>query len=128
MAKQKQQSSGKDQNTEQMQQKDGTPGQQQAGQSQKQGAQRQTQGGQSEVQGEGNYTAAKQYDDAQRKFVESGQVEQAARDAEPRSQQEAEEMKAAEREGRSHAKEEDPQLRGGGNPDADGTPRDSQNH
>lgn len=66
------------------------------------------------VQGEGNYEAAKEYDDAQRKFVESGKVDAAARAAKPKSAAEAEEMKRAEKVGRSHAKEEDPALKKGG--------------
>lgn len=114
MAAQKQDQSGSSQQQggksgdQQMDQKGGKPGQQ---------------GEQSQVQGEGNYTAAKEYDDAQRRFVESGRVEQAARDAEPKSQEEADQMKAAEREGRSHAKDEDPQLR---RPGGDLKPRDDQ--
>ena len=78
---------------------------------QKGGKSSQQQGGQ--VQGEGNYEAAKRYDDAQREFVKSGRVEQAARDAAPRSPQEAESMKRAEQEGKRHAKDEDPSVRGG---------------
>lgn len=35
----------------------------------------------SEIQGEGNYTAAKEYDDATRNFVKSGKVDKAAQDA-----------------------------------------------
>ena len=65
----------------------------------------------SKVQGEGNYEAAKEYDDAQRKFVQSGKVDAAARAAKPKSPAEAEEMKRAEEAGRSHAKEEDPAVR-----------------
>ena len=64
-----------------------------------------------QVQGEGNYEAAKQYDDAQRKFVKSGQVEKAARDASPKSTAEEEEMRRAEEKGRRHAKEEDPNVK-----------------
>ncbi len=64
------------------------------------------------VQGEGNYDAAKEYDDAQRKFVQSGKVDAAARAAKPQSPAEAEEMKRAEEIGRSHAKEEDPAVKG----------------
>jgi len=64
-----------------------------------------------EVQGEGNYKAAEEYDEAQRKFVKSGKVDQAARDAEPKSKAEAEEMQRAEEAGRSHAKEEDPAVK-----------------
>lgn len=57
--------------------------------------------------GEGNYKASKQYNDATKDFVESGKVEGAARDAEPRNQQEAREMREAEKEGKSHAKDGD---------------------
>ena len=32
-----------------------------------------------QIQGEGNYEAAKEYDEAQRKFVKSGKVDAAAR-------------------------------------------------
>jgi hypothetical protein len=67
-----------------------------------------------QVQGEGNYEAAKEYDDAQRKFVESGKVDAAAQAAKPKSKAEEEDMKRAEEVGRSHAKEEDPAVRGGG--------------
>ncbi|MEK4032705.1 hypothetical protein WOC76_02745 [Methylocystis sp. IM3] len=56
-------------------------------------------------EGEGNRTAAKQYNEAQRKFVESGKVERAAKDAEHALEtEEAEALKRAEEEGRSHAK------------------------
>ncbi|CAJ0889979.1 hypothetical protein AMST5_04007 [freshwater sediment metagenome] len=56
-------------------------------------------------EGEGNRTAAKQYNDAQRKFVESGKVEPAAKDAEHAlDTDEAEELKRAEEKGRSHAR------------------------
>lgn len=54
--------------------------------------------------GEGNYKASKQYNDATKQFVESGKVEDAARDAEPRNQQEQREMREAEKAGKSHAK------------------------
>ncbi len=56
-------------------------------------------------EGEGNRTAAKRYNDAQRKFVESGRVEPAAKDAEHALEtDEAEELKRAEEKGRSHAR------------------------
>ncbi len=56
-------------------------------------------------EGEGNRTAAKQYNEAQRTFVESGKVERAAKDAEHALEtEEAEALKRAEEEGRSHAK------------------------
>jgi hypothetical protein len=63
-----------------------------------------------ELQGEGNYVAGRRYDEAQRRFVESGQVDDAARKAKPQNTREAEELDAAEQEGRSHAKGEDPAL------------------
>ena len=55
--------------------------------------------------GEGNYKASKEYNDATKKFVDSGKVDQAARDAEPKNQQEASEMQKAEQAGKSHAKD-----------------------
>lgn len=66
-----------------------------------------------ELQGEGNYVAGRRYDEAQREFVESGRVDEAARRAPPQNTREAEEMDAAEQEGRSRAKGEDPALRRG---------------
>ena len=46
--------------------------------------------------GEGNYEATRQYNRATKRFVESGRVERAARDAAPRSPEEAAEMRRAE--------------------------------
>jgi len=46
--------------------------------------------------GEGNYEATRQYNRATKKFVESGRVERAARDAAPRSAEEATGMERAE--------------------------------
>ena len=66
--------------------------------------------GQQNVHGEGNYQASRDYNERTKRFVESGQVEQAARDAEPDSEAEALQMAAAEAEGKRHAKEEDPAL------------------
>jgi hypothetical protein len=40
-----------------------------------------------------------------------GKVEEAARDAEPKSEEERQEMEEAERIGKQHAKGEDPALR-----------------
>jgi len=56
------------------------------------------------VQGEGNYKAARKFNEAERKFVESGQVLPAARAAAPKSEAERQEMLAAEREGKRRAK------------------------
>ena len=66
--------------------------------------------GQQNVHGEGNYQATRDYNERTKRFVESGQVEQAARDAAPGSEAEALQMAAAEAEGKRHAKEEDPAL------------------
>ena len=62
------------------------------------------------VEGEGSYTGSKDYNERTKKFVDSGKVEQAAKDAKPKSKQEAHEMQKAERIGKQHAKEEDPAL------------------
>ena len=62
------------------------------------------------VHGEGNYEASRKYNEATKKFVESGRVEQAARDAAPASDADALQMTAAEAEGKRHAREEDPAL------------------
>jgi hypothetical protein len=66
-----------------------------------------------DIQGEGNYDATRRYDKATTDFVQSGKVDQAARDARPKNEAEAEAMKKAEQEGKSHAKGEDPALRKG---------------
>jgi hypothetical protein len=63
------------------------------------------------VEGEGSYTGSKDYNERTKKFVDSGKVDQAAKDAEPKSEQEAHEMQKAERIGKQHAKGEDPALK-----------------
>jgi hypothetical protein len=63
------------------------------------------------VQGEGDYESAKKFDDAEASFAKSGRVDQAARDAEPKSQAEADEMTKAENAGRSRSKGEDASSR-----------------
>ena len=60
-----------------------------------------------QVQGEGDYDAGRRYDKAAREFAESGRVEPAAHDAEPKSEAEAEALRRAEDEGKSHSKGED---------------------
>jgi hypothetical protein len=62
------------------------------------------------VQGESNYEAAREFNEAERKFVASGKVAAAARAAAPRSETEQQEMIAAEHEGKRRAKESDPAL------------------
>lgn len=56
------------------------------------------------MQGEGNYSAARRYDKAQREFVKSGGVGDAARSAEPKDAHEQQEMTEAEKTGREKAK------------------------
>ena len=61
--------------------------------------------------GEGNYQAASDYGRRVRSFVRSGQADRAARDAKPRSSDEARELAEAESQGRKRSKGEDPSLR-----------------
>ena len=56
------------------------------------------------VQGEGDYESAMKFDDDEAAFVKSGRVDQAARDAEPKSQAEADEMNKAEEVGKSRSR------------------------
>ena len=60
------------------------------------------------VQGEGNYDAAREFNEAERRFVESGKVPAAARAAAPKSEAEQQEMIAAEQEGKRRAHKEHP--------------------
>src|SRR5262245_59626172 len=63
-----------------------------------------------QVQREGNYDASRTYNVATKRFVASGKVNKAAHDAAPSSDAEALQLAAAEAEGKSRAKEEDPML------------------
>jgi hypothetical protein len=63
-----------------------------------------------ELQGEGNYEAARRYNEATREHARSGNVEREAREAKPKNADEARDLERAEQEGRSHASEEDPLL------------------
>lgn len=65
---------------------------------------------QSDMQGEGNRQAAKNFNDAQQKFVKSGRVADASKDTKPKSRAEADELERAEILARSRAKEEDPAV------------------
>ena len=58
--------------------------------------------------GEGNYRASREYNEATRRFVKSGRVEDAAQQAAPGSKDEAAALEAAERAGRERARGEDP--------------------
>ena len=69
------------------------------------------------VHGEGNYEASRQYNEATKRFVESGRVEQAARDAAPRDADEAGALKQAERAALLRAKDHPPPVREPGAPE-----------
>lgn len=56
------------------------------------------------VQGEGDYEAARRYRGKVEKYVQTADIEQAARDAAPRDAREAAQMSAAEAAGRKGAK------------------------
>ena len=62
------------------------------------------------VEGEGSYSGSKDYNERTKKFVNSGKVDDAARKAEPKNEQEKHEMQKAERIGKEKAKDEDPAL------------------
>ena len=56
------------------------------------------------VQGEGDYASNHRYTESAQAFVASGQVDAAARNAKPQSEQEAAALRKAEQDGASHAK------------------------
>lgn len=65
-----------------------------------------------ENEGEGSRTGARDYDERTRKFVDSGQVEKKAKEAEKAIDSgEGASLRKAEEEGKRHAKGEDPKLR-----------------
>ena len=62
-------------------------------------------------QGEGNRGAARAYNESQQKFAKEGDVEKKAEEARRAVEgRDADELKRAEKEGKSHAKEEDPNV------------------
>jgi hypothetical protein len=60
--------------------------------------------------GEGNHAADKRYRDETKRFIDSGRVEEAAREAQEALAEDPDALEAAEAEGRSHIAEEDPQV------------------
>ena len=60
--------------------------------------------------GEGNHAADQRYREETKRFIASGRVEQAAEDAKQALEEDGEELAAAEKEGRSHVAEEDPEV------------------
>lgn len=61
-------------------------------------------------EGEGNRTAARQYNEAQRRFAESGKVEKRAREADQALSKQKRELDKAEAIGKSHQRAEDPEI------------------
>jgi hypothetical protein len=59
---------------------------------------------QDQVEGEGSYKGTEDYNKRTKKFIDSGKVDKAAHDAEPRSTEEAEQMEKAEEIGKKPAK------------------------
>ena len=80
------------------------------------GKQQQQQSGEGQQYGEGNYKATRDYNRGLKEHVEHHDIEKEARDAAPRSEQEAKEMEEAERVGRERARgpsakdEDDPNV------------------
>jgi hypothetical protein len=64
-----------------------------------------------ENEGEGNKTAAREYNEAQRRFVETGRVEEKAREAEKALDTDRSELERAEAIGKRHSHGEDPALK-----------------
>jgi hypothetical protein len=64
-------------------------------------------------EGEGNRTAAREYNQAQQRFIKSGQVGERARDAERDLDKDSirRELEHAEAVGKRHIAEEDPEIR-----------------
>ena len=56
------------------------------------------------VEGEGSYSGTKDYNRRTEKFIKSGKVDKAAKDAEPKSEEEKHAMQKAERLGKQKAK------------------------
>ena len=60
---------------------------------------------------EGNRTAARQYNEAQRRFVKSGKVEEKAKEAERAVEgKEGDALREADLVGKRHTHEEDPEI------------------
>jgi hypothetical protein len=63
-------------------------------------------------EGEGNRTAAREYNEAQRRFVKSGKVEEKAKEAERAiAGKEGDALRDAELVGKRHTHEEDPEIK-----------------
>lgn len=56
------------------------------------------------MEGEGSYSGTKDYNERTEKFIKSGKVDKAAKEAEPKSEEEKHAMQKAERIGKQKAK------------------------
>lgn len=65
--------------------------------------------------GEGNYKAARDYDDGVKRHLATHDVEKEARDAAPRSPAEAQDMERAEEAGRARGADDEESIRGDDN-------------
>ena len=70
----------------------------------KSSSQSRQQGGEGQQYGEGNYKAARQYNEGLKEHVQNHDIEKEARDAAPKSAAEEKEMEDAERIGKSRAR------------------------
>ena len=61
-------------------------------------------------EGEGNKSAAREYNEAQRRFVDSGKVKKKAREAERALDRDKRELQRAEAVGKRHKAAEDPEI------------------
>lgn len=78
----------------------------QLGQDKKESGQQQMQGGEGKQYGEGNYKATRQYNDGVKEHMQHHDIEREARDAEPRTAAEEDEMERAERFARGKSRGE----------------------
>lgn len=62
---------------------------------------------QNKEHGEGNYKASRDYNEATKRFVESGKVDEAAQKAKPKNAREEQQMQEAEKIGKRRSKGED---------------------
>ncbi|MBA2962624.1 MULTISPECIES: hypothetical protein [Ramlibacter] len=70
-------------------------------------APRQPDPGKPQQMGEGSYEGTRDYQERTERYLDKADVKSDAERARPRSEEEAREMEAAEREGRSHSRGED---------------------
>ena len=61
--------------------------------------------------GEGNYKATRQYNEGLKRHLETHDIDKEARDAAPKSRQEADDMKRAEEVGLSHARNDKTEVK-----------------